>query len=151
MLSFSLFYLYNYCLWQYKKETYFASRARAKTPAASGAAADVPEWVLVHLPYRSVVAFCYWERKMRTFKCQSTLFLKVNVDGSARIYGNHAIAPSRIKGLDPQSFVRTFAISSNSFFFVRSLYSDVRDAKETAFSALITSVVGFNIVLRAEQ
>ena len=30
--------------------------ARAKTPAASGAAADVPECVLVHLPYRSVVA-----------------------------------------------------------------------------------------------
>lgn len=35
---------------------YFASRARAKTPAASGAAAEVPEWVLVHLPYKSVVA-----------------------------------------------------------------------------------------------
>lgn len=33
-----------------------ASRARAKTPAASGAAADVPECVLVHLPYKSVVA-----------------------------------------------------------------------------------------------
>ncbi len=36
--------------------TYFASRASAKTPAASGAAAEVPECVLVHLPYRSVVA-----------------------------------------------------------------------------------------------
>ena len=28
----------------------FASRANAKTPAASGAAADVPECVFVHLP-----------------------------------------------------------------------------------------------------
>lgn len=33
-----------------------ASRARANTPAASGAAALVPECVVVHLPYRSVVA-----------------------------------------------------------------------------------------------
>lgn len=41
-------------------KTYFASRARAKTPAASGAAAEVPEWVRVHLPYRSVVA---WSEK----------------------------------------------------------------------------------------
>lgn len=30
--------------------TYLASKARAKTPAASGAAALVPEWVVVHLP-----------------------------------------------------------------------------------------------------
>lgn len=36
--------------------TYFASKARANTPAASGAAADVPECVVVHLPYKSVVA-----------------------------------------------------------------------------------------------
>jgi hypothetical protein len=36
--------------------TYFASRASANTPAASGAAALVPEWVVVHFPYRSVVA-----------------------------------------------------------------------------------------------
>ena len=35
---------------------YFASRARANTPAASGAAAEVPECVFVHLPYKSVVA-----------------------------------------------------------------------------------------------
>jgi len=33
-----------------------ASKANAKTPAASGAAAEVPEWVRVHLPYKSVVA-----------------------------------------------------------------------------------------------
>lgn len=37
-------------------ESYFASRARAKTPAASGAAALVPECVVVHFPYKSVVA-----------------------------------------------------------------------------------------------
>ena len=41
---------------EYIFSAYFASIARAKTPAASGAAADVPECVLVHLPYRSVVA-----------------------------------------------------------------------------------------------
>ena len=34
-----------------------ASRARAKTPAASGAAAEVPECLVVHLPYKSVVAY----------------------------------------------------------------------------------------------
>lgn len=34
-----------------------ASNANAKTPAASGAAADVPECVFVHLPYKSVVAY----------------------------------------------------------------------------------------------
>ena len=33
-----------------------ASNANAKTPAASGAAADVPECLNVHLPYKSVVA-----------------------------------------------------------------------------------------------
>lgn len=37
--------------------TYFASNASANTPAASGAAAEVPECVVVHLPYRSVVAY----------------------------------------------------------------------------------------------
>lgn len=37
--------------------TYFASRASAKTPAASGAAAEVPEWVVVQLLYKSVVAW----------------------------------------------------------------------------------------------
>lgn len=37
--------------------TYLASRARAKTPAASGAAAEVPEWRSVQFPYRSVVAW----------------------------------------------------------------------------------------------
>ena len=36
--------------------THFASKANAKTPAASGAAAEVPEWLLVHFPYKSVVA-----------------------------------------------------------------------------------------------
>ena len=36
--------------------THFASMARANTPAASGAAAEVPEWVRVHWLYRSVVA-----------------------------------------------------------------------------------------------
>lgn len=36
--------------------TYLACKARANTPAASGAAADVPEWVAVHFPYKSVVA-----------------------------------------------------------------------------------------------
>lgn len=40
----------------YPTGTHLASSASAKTPAASGAAADVPEWVVVHLPYRSVVA-----------------------------------------------------------------------------------------------
>jgi hypothetical protein len=34
----------------------FASSASAKTPAASGAAADVPEWDRVQRPYKSVVA-----------------------------------------------------------------------------------------------
>lgn len=34
----------------YTGTAYLASRASAKTPAASGAAAEVPEWVLVHLP-----------------------------------------------------------------------------------------------------
>jgi hypothetical protein len=33
-----------------------ASKARAKTPAASGAAAEVPEWLAVQLLYKSVVA-----------------------------------------------------------------------------------------------
>ena len=37
-------------------KTYLASRASANTPAASGAAADVPECVRVHFPYKSVVA-----------------------------------------------------------------------------------------------
>lgn len=37
-------------------ESYLASNANANTPAASGAAADVPLWVVVHFPYRSVVA-----------------------------------------------------------------------------------------------
>lgn len=36
--------------------THLASRASANTPAASGAAADVPLWVVVHFPYKSVVA-----------------------------------------------------------------------------------------------
>lgn len=40
--------------------THLASRARANTPAASGAAADVPLCVVVHLPQRSVVA---WKKK----------------------------------------------------------------------------------------
>ena len=39
-----------------EKSPYLASRASAKTPAASGAAADVPECLSVHAPYRSVVA-----------------------------------------------------------------------------------------------
>lgn len=37
--------------------TYLASSAKAKTPAASGAAAEVPEWRSVQFPYRSVVAW----------------------------------------------------------------------------------------------
>lgn len=37
--------------------TYLASNAKANTPAASGAAADVPEWRRVQFPYRSVVAW----------------------------------------------------------------------------------------------
>ena len=36
--------------------SYFASRTNANTPAASGAAADVPECFRVHCPYKSVVA-----------------------------------------------------------------------------------------------
>lgn len=36
--------------------TYLASKAKANTPAASGAAAEVPLCDLVHLPYKSVVA-----------------------------------------------------------------------------------------------
>lgn len=39
-----------------EKRWYFASKANANTPAASGAAAEVPEWVVVHFPYKSVVA-----------------------------------------------------------------------------------------------
>lgn len=35
--------------------TYFASRARAMIPAASGAEADVPVWESVHFDLRSVV------------------------------------------------------------------------------------------------
>ena len=38
------------------RKVYLASKASANTPAASGAAADVPECVLVHFPYKSVVA-----------------------------------------------------------------------------------------------
>jgi hypothetical protein len=49
---------------------YFASRARAKTPAASGAAAEVPEWVVVHFPYRSVVA---WNKYFRSIHQQQSL------------------------------------------------------------------------------
>jgi hypothetical protein len=41
---------------KYAIVTHFASRASANTPAASGAAALVPECVVVHFPYRSVVA-----------------------------------------------------------------------------------------------
>ena len=36
--------------------SYFASSTSANTPAASGAAADVPECFRVHCPYKSVVA-----------------------------------------------------------------------------------------------
>lgn len=45
-------------VWQIAKvfRAYFASNASANTPAASGAAADVPECVVVHFPYKSVVA-----------------------------------------------------------------------------------------------
>ena len=42
--------------WRCWDETYLASSARAKTAAASGAAAEVPECLVVHCPYRSVVA-----------------------------------------------------------------------------------------------
>merc|ERR550519_889624 len=44
------------CCMSLQVSSLFASMARANTPAASGAAAEVPEWVLVHFPYRSVVA-----------------------------------------------------------------------------------------------
>ena len=37
-------------------QTYLASKASANTPAASGAAADVPECLRVQLPYKSGVA-----------------------------------------------------------------------------------------------
>lgn len=40
-----------------QESSYLASIARAKTPAASGAAADVPEWRSVQFPYKSVVAW----------------------------------------------------------------------------------------------
>lgn len=40
----------------WSNESHFASKASAKTPAASGAAALVPECVVVHFPYKSVVA-----------------------------------------------------------------------------------------------
>jgi hypothetical protein len=43
-------------LFHFLFSTHLASSAKAKTPAASGAAADVPECVVVHLPYKSVVA-----------------------------------------------------------------------------------------------
>lgn len=45
----------------WKHGTYLASSAKAKTPAASGAAAEVPEWRSVQFPYRSVVA---WRKEM---------------------------------------------------------------------------------------
>merc|ERR1719411_2135362 len=44
------------CCMSLQVRSRLASSARANTPAASGAAADVPECVLVHLPFRSVVA-----------------------------------------------------------------------------------------------
>jgi hypothetical protein len=37
-------------------DSYLASSVKAKTPAASGAAAEVPECLSVHFPYKSVVA-----------------------------------------------------------------------------------------------
>ena len=37
-------------------ETYLASKASGKTPAASGEASDVPECLRVQLPYKPVVA-----------------------------------------------------------------------------------------------
>jgi len=69
---------------------------------------------------------------------------------SARIYGNHAKAPAgprkRIKGVDPRLLCESSPFPPTFFFlFVGSIR--MCDAKETAFSALITSVVGFNIVL----
>lgn len=45
-----------FCIEVYFWSTYFASKAKANTPAASGAAALVPECVVVHFPYKSVVA-----------------------------------------------------------------------------------------------
>ena len=41
----------------FNNQSYLASKARANTPAASGAAAEVPEWLAVQLLYRSVVAW----------------------------------------------------------------------------------------------
>ena len=51
---------------------YLASKARANTPAASGAAAEVPECVLVHFPYKSVVACKLFKKKGET-DCLSIL------------------------------------------------------------------------------
>lgn len=60
---------------------YFASRARAKTPAASGAAADVPECFSVHCPYKSVVATPNWIQSERLVcMCCSSELLIVPLD-----------------------------------------------------------------------
>ena len=47
----------TYCVQKHNAlSTYLASRASANIPAASGAAAEVPECVVVQLLYKSVVA-----------------------------------------------------------------------------------------------
>lgn len=56
----------------WRQRTYLASRAKAKTPAASGAAAEVPEWRSVQFPYRSVVAWSNTENKNAFFITHST-------------------------------------------------------------------------------
>ena len=53
--------------------TYLASRARANTPAASGAAAEVPEWVRVHFPYKSVVALLQKKVSLKCMQYSKTL------------------------------------------------------------------------------
>lgn len=62
--------------------TYFASKASANTPAASGAAAEVPECVFVHLPYRSVVAYSARHEISATVFPSNTLLRTTPVWGS---------------------------------------------------------------------
>lgn len=51
----------NFPFYQNVRLSYLASRSRATSPAASGAEAEVPVWLLVHWLWRSVVI---WNSKM---------------------------------------------------------------------------------------
>lgn len=62
-------------MWKGQQSTYLASRARANTPAASGAAADVPEWRSVQFPYRSVVAWNNNKNALFITNCIETIGL----------------------------------------------------------------------------